>query len=113
MDKKVKQYIDKQKSPQKETMKKLRILIQNIAPLAEEAMSYGVPAFKLNGRLLVAYAAFKLHLGLYPEPEIIKIFDKELKNYKTSKGAIQFNLNQTIPYDLIEKIIKYKYDTYH
>lgn len=109
MDEKVKQYINKQKSPQREIMKKLRILIQNSAPLAEEAMSYGVPAFKLNGHLLVAYASFKQHLGLYPEPETIKSFEKELKSYTTSKGTIQFNLGQPIPYDLIGKIIKYKY----
>jgi len=109
MDKKIKQYIDKQKSPQREAVVELRRLIKKSAPLAEEAMSYGVPAFKLNGHLLVAYAAFKHHLGLYPEPEIIKIFEKALKNYKTSKGAIQFNLDRSIPFDLIKEIIKYKY----
>jgi uncharacterized protein YdhG (YjbR/CyaY superfamily) len=110
MDKKVQQYIDKQKSPQKEILKKVRIVIQQSAPLAEEAMSYGVPAFKFNGRLLVAYAAFKQHIGLYPEPETIQSFEKELKNYTTSKGAIQFGLDQPMPFNLIEQIIKYKYN---
>lgn len=110
MDKKVTDYFDKQKSPQKEILKKVRTIIQNLAPLANEAMSYGVPAFKINGRLLVAYAAFKKHVGLYPEPETIKSFEKELKSYTTLKGTIQFKLNQPIPYDLIEKIIIYKYN---
>lgn len=91
-------------------MKKLRKVIRSSAPLAEEVMSYGVPAFKVNGRLLTAYAAFKEHVGLYPEPETIKSFEKELKNYTTSKGAIQFRLDTPIPYDLIEKIITYKYN---
>ena len=110
MDKKVQQYIDKQKSPQKEILKQVRIIIQNSAPLADEAMSYGVPAFKLNGHLLVAYAAFKQHVGLYPEPETIIKFEKELKNYTTSKGTIQFRVDQPMPFDLIEKIVEYRYN---
>ena len=109
MNEKVKQYIDKQKSPRKEIMMKIRLVIQNSAPLAKEAINYGVPAFKLNDHFFVAYAAFKQHIGLYPEPETIKSFEKELKSYTTSKGAIQFKLDQRIPYNLIEKIIKYKY----
>ncbi len=109
MDEKVKQYIDKQPSPQKEIMEKVRVVIQHSAPLAEEAMSYGVPAFKLRGHLLVAYAAFKQHIGIYPEPQTIEVFEKELQNYTTSKGAIQFQIDQPIPYDLMEKIVAYKY----
>lgn len=109
MGQKVTDYINKLESLHKEIMEKLRILIQSSAPLAQETMSYGVPAYKLNGRYLVAYAAFKQHIGLYPEPETIRYFQKELKKYKTSKGAIQFSLNQPIPYDLIEKIVEYKY----
>jgi uncharacterized protein YdhG (YjbR/CyaY superfamily) len=110
MNEDVKKYIEKHKSPQKEILKKIRIVIQNSAPLANETMSYGVPAFKINGHLLVAYAAFKQHIGLYPEPDTIQSFEKELKSYKTSKGTIQFRLDQPIPYDVIEKIIKYKYN---
>jgi uncharacterized protein YdhG (YjbR/CyaY superfamily) len=110
MDKKIINYFDKLKSPQKEVLGKIRTIIQNAAPLACETMSYGVPAFKIHDRLLVAYAAFRQHVGLYPEPETIQSFEKELKSYITSKGTIQFQLNQPIPYDLIEKIIKYKYN---
>lgn len=109
MNSEVKKYFDKQKSPQKEILKKIRTLIQNTAPLAKECMSYGAPAFKFNG-ILVLYAAFKNHIGLYPEPEAIKVFKKELLTYETSKGTIKFSLDKPIPYDLIEKIIKYKYN---
>lgn len=110
MDTKIDAYIGKQKPLQKEVLEKVRQRIQRVAPLAEEAMSYGVPAFRLNGRLLVAYATFTRHLGIYPDPEIIDRYAKELTGYTTSKGAIQLPLDQAIPYDLIEKIVKYKYN---
>lgn len=90
-------------------MLKIRSLIIATAPKAEEAMSYGVPAFKLDGRLFVAYACFKEHLGLYPEPQTIEAFKEELTDYKTSKGAIQFRFDQPVPYGLIEKMLSFKY----
>jgi uncharacterized protein YdhG (YjbR/CyaY superfamily) len=101
-------YIDKQAPLQKEILEKLRKPIKKSAPLATEAMSYGVPAFKFKGNL-VLYAAFKNHIGIYPEPKTIQVFKNELKNYDTSKGTIKFALDKQIPYDLIEKIVKYKY----
>jgi uncharacterized protein YdhG (YjbR/CyaY superfamily) len=107
MNDKVIEYINKQKSPQKEILQKIRKLIQKAAPLAEEAMIYGVPGFKLNGYLVV-YAAFTNHIGIYPEPQTIKAFTKELIGYETSKGTIKFKLDEPIPYNLIEKIIKYR-----
>ena len=107
MNIKVSDYIDKQKSPRQHILKKIRSLIQKFAPSAEEAMRYGVPSFKLKGGM-VMYAAFKDHIGLYPEPAAILMFDKELKGYETSKGTIKFKLDEPIPYDLIEEIIKYK-----
>jgi uncharacterized protein YdhG (YjbR/CyaY superfamily) len=106
-DKKVDEYIDKQKSPQKEILQKLRKLIQKSAPSATEAMSYGVPAFKLNGNLIL-YAAFTSHIGIYPEPDTIKVFAKDLAEYETAKGTIKFYLDKPIPYGLIEKIVKYR-----
>jgi len=108
MDERVNQYIDEQKSPQREILQQLRKLIQKVAPLATESMSYGVPAFKLNGGNLILYAAFTNHVGIYPEPETIKVFAKELSSYETAKGTIKFKLDKPIPYGLIEKIIKYR-----
>lgn len=108
MDKKVSEYIAKQPSPQKEILIKIRELIGKLIPDAEEKMSYGAPAFKLNGKQ-VLYAAFKEHIGLYPEPEIIQKFKKELENYETATGTIKFSLTKPIPYDLIEKIVIEKY----
>lgn len=105
MNSQVKNYIDKQPSPQKQILKKLRQVIRSAAPEASEQMSYGVPAFKVGGRT-VLYAAFKNHIGLYPTPGVINTFQKELKDYKTSKGTIQFPKDQPMPYALIKKIVK-------
>jgi len=109
MDKKVKEYIDKQETLQKETLMKVRKLIEELLPNAEEKMSYGAPAFKLDGKQIL-YAAFKKHIGIYPEPEIIEKFKEELKDYETAKGTIKFYLDKPIPYDLIKKIVGYKYN---
>jgi uncharacterized protein YdhG (YjbR/CyaY superfamily) len=108
MDKKVAEFIEKQKTPQKEILNGIRKLIGGLIPLAEEKMSYGVPSFKLRGKTIM-YAAFKNHVGIYPEPEIILKFKKELEEYQTTKGTIKFGLDKPIPYDLIEKIVCYKY----
>jgi len=109
MNKDVEKNINKLDPLQKKIMEKLRKLIQKSAPHAQELMSYGVPAFKLD-RNLVLYSAFKNHIGLYPGPEIIEKFKNELINYETSKGTIKFNLDKSIPYDLIIKIVKYKFN---
>lgn len=107
MNEAVKKYLDKQKSPQREILLKIRKLILEVAPQAKERLGYGVPAFDLRGGL-VLYAAFKEHVGLYPEPAAIKAFEKELAGYETSKGTIKFKIDQPIPYGLIKKIIVYK-----
>lgn len=108
MDNKVSEYIAKQKLPQKEILIKIRELIKELIPEAEEKMSYGAPAFRLDNKQ-VLYAAFKEHVGIYPEPEIIEEFKEELKDYETTKGTIKFKLDKPIPYDLIKKIIRFKY----
>jgi len=108
MDEKITQYINKQKSPQKEILQKIRKLILKVVPLATEEMKYGVPAFKVNGNVLM-YAAFKNHIGIYPQPETIKALTRELEKYETAKGTIKFKLTEPVPYTLIEKIITYRF----
>lgn len=105
----VQKYIDKQDPMKKEILEKIRTLIYKAVPLAQECMSYGVPAFKYNDCNLVMYAAFKKHIGIYPEPETILVFAKELSPYETTKGSIRFMLDKPIPYPLIKKIVTYKY----
>lgn len=109
MDKQISDYISNQEPKQKEVLNKIRELIKELLPTAEERMSYGVPSFRLKGKSIL-YAAFKAHIGIYPEPEIIEFFKKELAKYETAKGTIKFHLDEPIPYDMIKKIVIYKYN---
>jgi uncharacterized protein YdhG (YjbR/CyaY superfamily) len=100
-------YIKKYPSDVQATLKKIRQAIKESAPAAREAIGYGMPTFKLNGNL-VHFAAYKNHIGFYPTSSGIAAFEKELNPYKTSKGAVQFPIDEPIPYDLIKKIVKYR-----
>lgn len=83
---------------------KIRETIKNAAPEATEAIAYGMPTFKLNGNL-VHFAAFKNHLGFFPTPSGIEVFDKETKPYRTGRGTLRFPLDEPIPFDLVKKIV--------
>lgn len=86
---------------------KIRRVISEAAPQAEETINYGIPTFKLNGNL-VHYAALKNHIGFYPAPSGIDVYRKELEPYEISKGAVKFSFDKPVPYDLIEKIVKFR-----
>jgi len=88
-------------------LEKIRQTIKESAPEATEVISYRMPAFKLNGNL-VYFAAFKNHIGFYPTSSGISAFKKQLSHYKVSPGAVQFPIDEPIPYDLIRKIVKYR-----
>jgi uncharacterized protein YdhG (YjbR/CyaY superfamily) len=88
-------------------LQKVRETIAKVAPKAEEAIKYGIPTFVQNGNL-VHFGGFKQHVGFYPTPAGIRAFEKELSKYESSKGAVKFPLDQTIPYTLIAKIVKYR-----
>jgi len=89
------------------TLEKMRRTIRKAVPEAEEAISYQIPTFKLNGDL-VYFAAFKKHIGFFPTSSGISAFKKELSKYKTSRGAAQFPLDQPIPYDLVTRIVLFR-----
>lgn len=88
-------------------LEQVRSTIQKAAPEAEEAISYAMPTFKLKGNL-VHFAAFTNHIGFYALPSGNVAFQKELANYKTGKGSIQFPLSEPLPLDLITKIVKFR-----
>lgn len=88
-------------------LQQLRQAIKQAAPKASETISYGMPAFHQN-KTLVYYATHKEHIGFYPTPKPIVHFKKELENYNTSKGAIQFPIEKPLPLALIKKIVKYR-----
>jgi uncharacterized protein YdhG (YjbR/CyaY superfamily) len=88
-------------------LKQLRKTIKKAAPHAEEFISYNMPAFKQNG-ILAYFAAYKNHIGFYATSAPIEAFKDELTNYKTSKGAIQFRIEDGIPAALVTRIIQFK-----
>ncbi|NJD60210.1 MAG: hypothetical protein C3F13_06440 [Anaerolineales bacterium] len=88
-------------------LQKVREVIKETAPGAVEKISYQMPGFYLKG-MLVWFAGHKNHIGFYPTGEGIEAFKGELLPYKFSKGAVQFPLDQPIPYDLIRKMVKYR-----
>jgi len=88
-------------------LEQLRKTIKKAAPDANEEISYGMPAFRQNG-ILLYYAAFKNHIGLYPMATGIEAFKTELTGYKWAKGSIQFPINEPLPLNLITKIVKFR-----
>jgi len=88
-------------------LEQIRTTIRKAAPKAEEVISYGMPAYKLNG-MLVFFAGYKNHIGFYPTGSGITAFKKEVSVFKTSKGTVQFPLDKKPPLGLITKIVKFK-----
>jgi uncharacterized protein YdhG (YjbR/CyaY superfamily) len=92
----------------RDILEKMRQTIKKAAPGAVEAISYQMPTFKLNGKNLVHFAAFKNHIGFYPQPSGTAAFQKELSPYKAGKGSIQFPLDKPVPFDLVKKIVVFR-----
>ena len=88
-------------------LQELRALIKTCAPQAQEKISYGMPAYSLNGNL-VYFGCFPKHIGFYPIPSGIAAFEQELSVFKRGKGSIQFPLDQPLPLDLIARIVKFR-----
>jgi uncharacterized protein YdhG (YjbR/CyaY superfamily) len=88
-----------------QVLNQIRRAIIELAPQAEESISYGMPAYKLNGKPLVYFAAFKNHIGFYATPSGHAAFEKELAKYKQGKGSVQFPIDKPMPLKLIAKIV--------
>jgi len=88
-------------------LEQCRQAIKNNAPEAMEVISYGMPAFKLNG-ILVWFAAYSKHIGFYPKASAIEVFKEKLSIYKSAKGSVQFPLDKPLPIELITEIVKYR-----
>ena len=92
---------------QRTALQKLRRTIRGVVPNAEECISYGLAAFRLNGRPLVAFGAAKHHCALYPmSSRTIKAHRDELRSYETSKGTIRFQPDRPLPAALVRKLVR-------
>jgi uncharacterized protein YdhG (YjbR/CyaY superfamily) len=88
-------------------LEKLRKTIKAVAPKAEECISYRLPAFRLHGKMLVAFGATANHCAFYPmSSSTVEAFKDELKGYDTSKGTIRFQADKPLPASLVRKLVK-------
>ena len=104
------EYIEKQPENIRILLNQVRNTISAILPDAVERISWSMPTY-WDKHNIIHFAAFKNHLGIYPGDKAILYFAEKLKDYKTSKGAIQFQYNEPIPLDLIGEITKWCYET--
>jgi uncharacterized protein YdhG (YjbR/CyaY superfamily) len=98
-------YLARVSPQQRAALERLRMIIRKAAPGAEERISYGIPAFRLNGKFLVGFGAASNHCSFYPGA-VVTTLGEELKNYSTSKGTIRFQAEKPLPSTLVRKLVK-------
>ena len=99
-------YLDALEEPKRTTLAQLRQTILAILPEAEQTISYGLPAFKVRGKTIAGFAAFKNHLSYLPHSgSVFPELDDELRGYSTSSGALRFSVDEPLPVPLVEKLI--------
>ena len=86
-------------------LEQVRETIHAAAPAAEEAISYGMPTFRLDGRYLVNFGGWKQHVGVYPLPEVEGEDERRLAPYLAGKGTARFPLDEPMPVDLISRLV--------
>jgi uncharacterized protein YdhG (YjbR/CyaY superfamily) len=100
------EYLDALEEPKRATLALLRQTILEFLPQAEQGISYGVPAFRVRGKTIAGFAAFKNHLSYLPHSgSVFPQLKDELKGYSTSSGALRFHIGRALPALLVEKLI--------
>jgi len=102
----VDEYLANLDEPKRTTLQQLRQTIRSIVPEAEESISYGMPAFRLGGKVIAGFAAFKNHLSYLPHSgSVFAEMPDDVAGYVTSKGALQFPIDRPLPKALVKKLI--------
>jgi len=100
------EYLAALEEPKRTTLARLRQTILEILPEADQGISYGVPAFKIGGKTIAGFAAFKDHVSYLPHSgSVFGDLGDELKGYSTSSGALRFGVHEPLPASLVEKLI--------
>jgi uncharacterized protein YdhG (YjbR/CyaY superfamily) len=100
-------YLDNMTEAELKQFERVQRLVNEVTPDTELVMSYGLPTFKLNGKVVVHFGAFKDHLSLFPGSAPIAELQDRLAEFKTAKGTIQFTIDRPIPDDLLHDIIAF------
>lgn len=98
-------YFKQLEEPQKTELERIRRLVKEVVPDASEVITYGMPGFKYRGKYLISFAAFKNHLSLFPGAEVLEALSSELGDHASSKGTVKFTLEDTLPDELVKKIV--------
>lgn len=102
-------YLALVKPSQRNILEAFRKMVKELVPDAEESVSYGVPTFKYQKKPLIYYAAFANHMSIYPaSDEMVAVVGKELADFRTSTGTLQFTETKQIPATLLKKIIQFR-----
>lgn len=101
-------YLQTAPAPERAELERVRKIVLQTAPEAEEYISYGIPAFKYKGKYLIGFAVFKDHLSLFPTPGPIAALKDKLGGFKLSKGTIQFTLDNALPEPLIQELVEHQ-----
>ena len=101
-------YLNDLKPSQKAELERIRKIVKDMVPEAEETISYGVPTLKYKGTYLFYFAAFKNHMSVFPGGEIVGDLKKKLSNYKLAKGTVQFTEDNPIPETIIKEMVSYR-----
>ena len=102
----IEEYLAPLSKEKRGALEKLRRDIKSAAPKAEECISYQLPSFRLDGRMLVSFAAWANHCAFYPGSFPLEVHQKELKTYDTSKGTLRFPVDSPLPATLVRKLVK-------
>lgn len=100
------EYLSRLPEDSRAALERLRGTIKSVVPDAVEVISYQIPTFKYQGRMLVSYAAFLEHCSFFPGSGPIEAHQDELKSYRTSKGTIRFPANRPLPAKLVKKLVR-------
>lgn len=101
------QYLADLEEPKRSTLQQLRKTILEVIPEAEEGISYQLPAFRVDGKVVAGFAAFKNHLSYLPHSgSVFPVLRDEVAGYKTSEGALQFPIDSSLPKTLVEQLIR-------
>jgi len=101
------EYLSTVSAEKRRTLENLRKAIRKIVPKTEECISYGIPAFRVNGRLLVGFGAWANHCSFYPmSSTTLRKFQRDVKNFQTSKGTLRFAPDEPLPASFVKKLVQ-------